>query len=124
MPGAVHALRAWRAFSEIMKVGTRQLCLSRVLGAQVVWGDGSSSGCWKLGRGRRCWCHVLCCLALRCRWDAALRLLVRLVQEEARLCAAVFPPAEQPGVLQQVRGGRVGAGKQQRRQRQRRAFHV
>lgn len=42
---------------------------------------------------------ALCC----CRWEAAVRLLVVLVQEEARLCAAVFPPAEQAPVLQQVR---------------------
>ena len=37
-----------------------------------------------------------------CRWVAALRLYVRLAQEEARLCAAVFPPSEQAAVLAQV----------------------
>ncbi|EFN57392.1 hypothetical protein CHLNCDRAFT_50911 [Chlorella variabilis] len=38
-------------------------------------------------------------------WVAALRLYVRLAQEEARLCAAVFPPSEQAAVLSQVAAG-------------------
>lgn len=37
-----------------------------------------------------------------CSWVAALRLFVRLAQEEARLCAAVFPAPEQAAVLSQV----------------------
>lgn len=41
---------------------------------------------------------------------AALRLLVRLAQEEARLCGAVFPAAEQAGVLSQVGWGRGELG--------------
>lgn len=43
------------------------------------------------------------CLHL-CSWVAALRLYARLVQEEGRLCAAVFPPGEQAAVLSQVCG--------------------
>lgn len=35
-------------------------------------------------------------------WLAALRLFVRLAAEEARLCAALFPPQEQAVVVSQV----------------------
>ncbi|GAB4824073.1 hypothetical protein N2152v2_011119 [Parachlorella kessleri] len=38
-------------------------------------------------------------------WVAAVKLLVRLVQEEARLCALVFPSSEQFEALQQVTSG-------------------
>ena len=41
-------------------------------------------------------------------WVAAVKLLVRLVQEEARLCALVFPSAEQFQALQQVCVCRAG----------------
>ncbi|KAL4444856.1 hypothetical protein ABPG77_003906 [Micractinium sp. CCAP 211/92] len=38
-------------------------------------------------------------------WMTALRLFLQLAQEEARLCGAVFPAAEQAGVLSQVLSG-------------------